>query len=284
MNTILKEYYHINLNINNTGYFYYNNEIYYLYSLDDINSFYTIYQLYRNYMNELSLYGYDIVLNIYNEYYSGNYVLLRYRKKEYLLSTCLIKYMQPLAVTPLFIHDIKEQWIQKIDDVRHIVSDYVFKEDHEVLPVIQYYLGIGETCITLLNEILLYNKKAMIPLSLSLKYEIPFSDEDLLNPCHYMISSRPRLIVNLLKSKIINISNLSLLFQHIQLNDYEYIYLIARLLYPSLVYNKLINHTFSICDIYLYKQKIEEEIQLYKEVYKLLESFISLPKISWINH
>ena len=56
MNTILKEYYHINLNINHTGYFYYDNEIYYLYYLDDMNSFYTIYQIYKNYMNE---YGYN---------------------------------------------------------------------------------------------------------------------------------------------------------------------------------------------------------------------------------
>lgn len=284
MKRILKDYYLIDITVYNCGYFCFNNEIYYLCEIEDFQYFYTVYQTYKNYLLELQIQGYELIKNIYNEYYSERFILLRYIKQEYSLHSFISLCIQPLYFPPLLIKDIKEQWIHKIDAVRTMLQDYVNKQNYEVIPIIHYYLGIGETSISLLNEILKYNQNASIPLSLSLQYPILNNDKDILNPCHYIISSRQRLLDNLIHSQIINIQGLIILLNNNHFQYHEYIYLYARILYPSMIYNEIINHTFDVLDICLYKQKIKEEKERYENIYDILKSFISLPKIYWINN
>ncbi len=284
MNQILKEYYHININIYHTGYFQYNNEIYYIEKVNDYNQFITIFNIYMQYTNQLSILSYILVPNVYNEYYSDHYILFKYTKSNYSLTSFLMLCMQPLYMPYLSISDIKEQWILKIDHVRKILNEYEFKSNQEVIPLIHYYLGIGETCISLLNIILKHNPKSSLPLSLSLKMPISYDDKNILNPCFYTLSTKERFLTTLLKSEILKVEDLSMFFKNLSFEYHEYIYFYARLLYPTQQYDAFLQKNFEIHDLQLYKQNLYKELSLYKDVYDFLNTFISLPKICWINN
>lgn len=282
MNTLLKDYYHIDYHLTHLGYFHYHDTLYYITTIKNQENFLTLYSIYNLYINQLSIKGFKIVLNIYNQYYTKDYILFQYTQTKYSLTSYLTLCLQPLYLPPLSIHHIKEQWIEKIDNIRCKINEYTYKDNQELTPYIQYYLGLAETSIQLINEIIKYNKKATVPLSLSFQHPITYTDYDLLNPTYYVISSRIRMIVTLLKSEIIKIDDLSIFIPLLSLEELLYFY--ARLLYPSFIFDSIIHKTFEINDHEYYRCLIEKEIKLYKDVYHFLTTFISLPKIYWINN
>lgn len=281
MHTLLKTYYHIDYHLTNVGYFNYNGETYYITYIEDQQEFSYIYNIYQQYINKLSISGYTIIPNIYNEYYTNNYILFKYQPSPYSFTFYIKLCMQTLYLSPLSVKHIKETWIAKTDQSRQSLSYYNTCKE-QITPFIHYYLGLAETSIKLLNHLLQYNPQASLSLSLSLKTPIPFKDQDILNPNNYIISSKVRMLVLLIKSNIINTKDLYEFISQLSIDELYYFY--ARLIYPSEEFNLIINREYIITDYTFHKHIITEEIQLYNEIYTILSSYITLPKICWINN
>lgn len=285
MSHILKMYYGIDVSLNEDGYFHYQNQLYYFCFAPDVGKFLDTYRYYRYLMHMCGIEGYSLVKNHNQDIVSQQHILLMYHSGTFAFSSYLQVFMQPLPYQKMKIRDIKEQWIHKIDCVREHVQDYAysFKHDQDMISLIYYYCGIAENSINILNEILIIDQEASITLSLSLTYPVQNYVYEIVNPANYTISTRPRQIVNLLRSHFITYQNIQELLESQYYDVYEIIYLYARILYPSTFFDQFLKKQLSTQDIQNYYFHLEEERNMYKEMMDILSFYVTLPKISWIN-
>lgn len=285
MNHILKNYYGIELSINPNQYFLYKNNIYYLSCLKDMNLFFEIYHYYCFLMHQCHLSGYTIVKNNQDNYISQDCLLLYYHEEDFDFSSYLQSFLFPMPYRKIKIMQIKEQWICKIDKVKELVKQYAysFKHNPDLVSLIYYYTGLAENCINILNEILKMNKEANVSMSLALKYPIEDYVYELLNPCHYVISTRMRHLVYLIKSHMITPLYLKTIFETFYFDIYEVYYFYARLFFPSTFFDDVLSHQMTSEEIEKYFQTIEQEQKLYQEIIPVLSFYVSLPEISWLN-
>lgn len=286
MQNILKMYYGIDVSIQEPGYFSYHDALYYIAYVQDIQHFLEIYRFYRYLMHMIGVSGYRIVKNHNQDIISSSWILLIYQPSSFQFSYYLQSFLQPLSLPKMKIKDIKEQWIQKIDCVRDHVKDYAysFKHDQDMISFIYYYCGVGETSIQILNEILNIDAHAGISLSLSLLHPIDNYVHEIVNPCHYTLSSRSREIVYLLQSHLITYEDVENILETQYFDVYEIIYLYARCMYPSYFFDQILAKKINQENIQNYYMLLQEEKQMYQRMYQILSFYVRLPKISWINH
>lgn len=285
MQNILKMYYGMDVSVECAGYFYYQNQLYYLYEGTDIQAFLDVYRYYRYLMHQCQLNGYHIIKNNNQDIISSNYILLLYTQDEFDFSIYLENILQPVLPQKMNIIDIKEQWICKIDCVKEKVKDYAysFKHDQDVISLIYYYCGIAENSINILNEIINIDKKASISISLSLSKPIQNYVYEILNPAYYTFSTREKQIICLLESHLIQYQDIESILETQYFDVYEIIYLFARTLYPSQFFEYILFHKVEDEVIQNYYCHLEEEKEMYKEIMNILSFYVTLPKISWIN-
>lgn len=285
MSHILKMYYGIDVSIEETGYFRYQNDLYYFCFIDDITRFMNVYRYYRYMMHQCKSQGYTLVKNHNQDIISQNYILLIYHPGYFSFESYLQNFLQPFPLPKLKINDIKEQWIQKIDCVREKVKEYAysFKHDQDIISLIYYYCGIAENSINIMNEILRIDYHASLSLSLSLSQPIQNYVHEILNPCYYMISSRARHIVCLLRSQLLTYENIQELLESQYYDVYEIIYLYARTLYPSHFFDTLLNGQINSALLQEYYLHLTQEREMYQQMERILSFYVTLPKISWIN-
>ena len=286
MQDILKMYYGIDVNIEKYGYFTYMNKLYYFCCIPHIKAFLDIYRYYRYIMYQCGCLGYQIVKNHNQDMISHHHILLCYEESPFDFPVYLQKILQPATFQKMLIKDIKERWISKIDCVRDKVKEfaYSFKHDQDIISLIYYYCGVGENSINVLNEILMIDEKASVPLALSLSHPIPNYVHDILNPINYTISSRARQLICLLKSHLMSYDNIAELLEMQYYDVYEIIYIYARILYPSTFFDDVLHNRLDSIKIQAYYQHIEEEKNMYREMLRLLSFYVTLPKIGWINN
>ena len=124
-----------------------------------------------------------MVKNNNEDVISYQHVLLVYHDYDFHFQNYLTSFLQPIPHQRLFIYQIKEQWICKIDSVKELVKQYAysFKHNPELVSLIYYYTGLAENCINILNEILSIHKNASITMGLALKHTISDYVHELLN-------------------------------------------------------------------------------------------------------
>ncbi len=285
MQNILKIYYGIDLLIKQYGYFSYQGQYYYFCYIEDIHQFLDTYHHYRYLMHLSGIEGYSLVKNNNQDIVSDHHVLLIYHSLQFSFTAYLQVFMQPINNQHMKIAHIKEQWILKIDCVRECVKDYAysFKHDQDIISLIYYYCGIAENSINVLNEILLIHSEASIPVSLSLNYPIQNYVYEIVNPCHYIFSSRCRHIVCLLQSGFITTQDVQELLETQYFHVYEILYLFARILYPTRFFDAVVNKQMTVELVKEYYLNLEKERIMYKEIMHILSFYVTLPKISWIT-
>ncbi|MCD7894398.1 MAG: hypothetical protein LUG60_11990 [Erysipelotrichaceae bacterium] len=275
MQNLLKIYYDMSIDIDRSGYFHYQNDLYYLQRLNDTLSFLNIYHYYRYLLQQCHLSGYMIISNNQHQCFTNNYVLLKYINEPFLYDIYLSQFLIPLSLPTIKISNIKQQWIDKMDHIYHKIETY----DEKMKPLIIYYLGLGENSINILNYLLDIDRHASIPVGLALSTPIENNTEVLLNPCNYIVSSRIRQLVILLESYMLSINQLKSILNNHYFDVYEIIYLYAHSLYPGYFFDCILKNQSMIP----YYQNISHEKQLIKDIYQLLLRYVSLPKIHWIN-
>lgn len=285
MNHILKLYYGIEMEVQPPQYFHFQNQLYYFSCVQNPHAFLEVFQYYRYLVQRCQCPGYYLVKNNNEDVISYQHVLLMYRDSEFSFQNYLSAFLHPLGNQRLFISHIKEQWICKIDSVKDLVKQYAysFKHNPELVSLIYYYTGLAENCINILNEILSIHKDASITMGLALEHMISDYVYDLLNPMNYVISSRMRHLVYLLRSQLLTYDMLKEVLEIYYFDVYEILYFYARLFFPSHFFNEVLSQQISQKRIEKYFVYIEEERKMYQEVTKILSFYVSLPKISWIN-
>lgn len=278
-------YYGIDVSLEETGYFTYQQRLYYFCFVQDIRVFLDIYRYYRYFMYQCGCIGYHIVKNHNQDIVSQQHVLLCYEESRFVFPVYLQNILQPTTFQKMKVRDIKEQWITKIDCVREKVRDYAysFKHDQDIISLIYYYCGVAENSINILNEILRIDQQASIPLSLSLARPVENYVYEIVNPANYTISTRARQLVCLLQSHLIDFDHLQSLLEMQYYDVYEIIYIYARVLYPSTFFDDLLCQRLDNQKVQNYYQHIEEERQMYQEMLRILSFYVTLPKIDWIN-
>lgn len=285
MSHILKMYYGIDVDINENGYFQYQGKLYYFAYLKNVQEFLNVYHYYRYLMHQCHLTGFQLVKNHNQDIISQNCALFIYQSASFDYPLYLQNILLPMPLPKIKVIDIKERWIQKIDCVREKVREYAysFKHDQDIISLIYYYCGIAENSINVLNEILSIDSKATLSLSLALTHTIDNHVYELLNPCMYCISTRPRQIVYLLRSHLLSYEDIQKLLENQYYDVYEMIYLYARVLYPSHFFDEILCSKLSSSDVENYYLYLDEERQMYEEMMKIVSFYVRLPKISWIN-
>lgn len=285
MAEILKMYYGIEHSIDSYGYFYHQDRLYYWTSLYDISTFLNVYHYYRYMMGQCGFQGYVIVKNQYQELFSQNHVLLLYQKGPFSFPKYFQQSMRLYPLPKVKVKDMKEQWIAKIDQAREKVKEYAysFKHDQDVISLIYYYCGMGENSISILNSLLQIDLQASLPLSLSLIFPIENYVYELLNPCYYMISTRIRQLVCLLRSRFLTSQQIQDILEHEHFDVYELIYFYARLLYPSQFFYDLFHQRLDEKTVQSFYAQLGYERLLCQEVMEILSFYVALPKISWLH-
>lgn len=285
MNHILKLYYGIQKDVNPPQYFHYQNQLYYFSYVSNPQAFLEIFQYYRYLIQLCHCSGYGLVKNYNEDIISYQHILLSYHECDFDFQRYLQAFLQPIPQKKLMISQIKEQWICKIDNVKDLVKQYAysFKHNPELVSLIYYYTGLAENCINILNEILSIHQDASIMMGLALEHIITDYVHELLNPMNYVLSSRIRHLVYLLKSQLLTYDTLEQLLESYYFDVYEILYFYARLFFPSQFFNEVLSQQMSKERIAEYFISIEKERKMYIEITRILSFYVSLPKISWIN-
>lgn len=280
---VLKDYYRIEVDYIENGYFQYNHLYYYIMMCDE--QFLSLYSHYDFMIHLLNIKGYRIVKNCFNQIFSQNYVLFCYENETVDIKQYLTISLKNIPNNELFINQIKEGWIQKIDMVRNEICkySYSFQYDRDLNALMHYYCGLAENGIGVLNEIIKIQKNARLPLSLSLKQKIEPYFYQLLNPSNYTISTRSKHVLYLLKSQIISFDDFVEVIEQSYFHVYELLYLYARAFYCPDFFNCVLSDCISDKMISYYLMEYKEDLEFLKKLRKVLTKFISLPEISWIE-
>ena len=252
----------------------------------EIETFYKVYMIVKNSSN----YCHEIVLNrnnsIYTYYRNKIYILL---KKVFSVSGKvnlkeIINYTIPTDVFGEL--NWKELWKEKIDYYEYQMSQMSFKY-HNIKESFNYYVGLAENAISLLNYI---NNSKIEYYICHKRISIDEKLEDFVSPINLTLDTRVRDISEYIKINYINgklsLENTIKIVKGLNFNCYEIVLLFSRFLYPS--------YYFDIYDQIIQGQVSEEKINYYikkntmyevflKTVYKFLQNKYIVPEIEWLK-
>ena len=246
--------------------------------------------LYKNYIlfKNSKMCCHDIILNkdgnILSEYDGKKYLLLKENissKRQILFSDIINSF---LVYDNNLFTNIKEKWEIKNDYYENIIKK-ISKENIVINESFDYYLGLSELSISLLNFVNFNNINYYIQHN-----RINYKDtlEKFYNPVYMVVDSRIRDFALFIKSNFFNdieLSNIEYTIDKSNFNTDEMILLIARLLYPdyyydildNIIYNNINNEQLLNC---IKKSSSYEEFV--KKIYKHLYKYYNLPKIEFL--
>lgn len=231
----------------------------------------------------------DIILNkngnILSNYDSKNYLLLRENitaiqvitENEILSSNLILNYKEDLNVS--------DKWQLKNDYYEEEINK-VYKENKFIKESFDYYLGLGELSISILNYIN-YNN-----IMYYMQHDRLNVDETLVefyNPINIVIDNRVRDIALYIKSNFfensISLDKIKKIINLVNLNSDEAIFLIARLVYPDYYYDicdSIINENYNSYKLINCIKKSSTYEELIKDIYNYLYKIYNLPKIEFL--
>ena len=177
-------------------------------------------------------------------------------------------------------------WSQKNDYLEYQMI--MLGQKHPLLKdSFSYYIGLGETAIQLVNSL----TPIPIPLSCShRRLNSYYTQEDLYNPLNITLDYHVRDIAEYIKSKFFNgqdiTEDLTYYFKSVKLSNYEYLLLLARLIYPTYyfdLYEEIITDKIPDEEIKKITNKVSAFENIIKKIYWYYKSFISMPIIDWLE-
>lgn len=273
---ILQRFYQIDIETT-SNYFKYQGRNYYLGVVNDFTKYYPMY------LNNIGLNGYQIVNNCFNHPISMNHILYTYQLETYQLANFIDYSLQPLNQT-IKIVNIKQSWCQILDSAKERLGIYASRINHfeHFIILFYYYQGLGESAISLLN--LIGDKEMKMGLE---HYDLVDSYEILCNPNNIIIASRIKDLVECYQKSLIDENQLDGYIRNYQLTPEELIYFYARLLFPSSFMKLTLEHDCQdlkiksqILNMY---QNLDYQKALINKAGKIINQYISLPKISWLS-
>lgn len=280
---ILIRYYQIQLDNLENNYFEYNGSCYYLATSPIYNG---IEELYQQYINELNLDGFTIVMNCFNQIFSEGCVLYTYHRQpidviQYVINT------PKVSTNNIKLLDVKQRWCMKIDDARLEIGKYASRVSlNEYYIVLSYYYqGMAECAIQVMNFILNDNQDSKIPSTIA-HVNCNLSYDFLINPHNLIISSRIRDILLLYKGGYVSLDVLKSFIQTNSLTKIELQYLYARSLFPSEFFSYILSNDTNEIDFKSHLRWCYNHLKYEKELiialYELILDYTWLPCINWL--
>ena len=251
----------------------------------DINKFYKNYSL----LISNNKYCHEVIFN------KDKQLLTLYGKKQYLLLKKNICINKLVDIDEILNYNIpvygiqslnwKKLWENKIDYYEYQMSQLAIKYK-KIRNSFDYYVGLSETAISLLNYIDNNNITYYI-----CHRRIRYGEklDEFFNPINIVIDSRVRDIAEYIKvnyfNENINIDFILNFIDNLNLNYTESILLLARLLYPSYyfdIYDQIIQDKIRDDKIDIYIKKNTSYEMFLKKIYIFLKSKYKLPEIEWL--
>lgn len=274
---------------NENNYYFFINKIRYSFVLlkeeIDLNR---IYYMHLNILNS-KMYVHPIILN------KDNYFVTQLNEKKYILMQTLY-YDRKINIEDLFLFNKtqllsknpnwQELWSKKNDYIEYQINR--LENKYKIIKnSINYYLGLGENAIELIN----ITNPQNIPMYYShRRIDKKSTTYDFYNPLNIIIDSKVRDVAEYLKQKFfigedIN-KDLDFFLTNTKLNTEEYILFLARMLYPTYYYDlfeKIIKNKAKEMEIFNITNKVTEYENIIKKIYKYYKSFIKIPEIEWLE-
>ena len=180
----------------------------------------------------------------------------------------------------------EELWKNKNDYIEYQIT--LLKNNYKILKnSINYYLGLGENAIELLN--------ITSPKNIKMYYSHKRIDKnstvfDLYNPLNIIIDTKVRDVAEFLKHNFfsgINIEkDLEYFLKTSNLSIEEHILFLARMLYPTYyfdLFEKIIKKEKAEKEILDIIKKVDEYESIIKKLYNYYKTFINIPIIEWLE-
>lgn len=246
------------------------------------------------YLRKFGILCHNIVQNNRNEILTlineKPYILLNINIENRKININDINYISNIQVDIKKFISLKRQnwnelWMNKIDYIEYQISQFG-KKYPLIRESIDYYIGLVETCITLLNNE--KTEKEFLSISHN-RININTTTEEFYNPLNYIIDNKIRDISEYLKSfifeeeKILNYIKKYIQYNNLTNNDIKLLF--VRLLYPSNyfdMYESILKkeiHEQQIMKIIKKSEIYEKNI---KKIYIHLRSISELPEIEWL--
>ena len=252
----------------------------------DINKFYKNYLLLIN----NNKYCHEVVLN------KDKDLLTLYDNKTYLLLKKNICIDQKVDINEIINYDIpvygnysldwKKLWMNKIDYYEYQMSQVAVK--YKILKSsFDYYIGLSETAIGILNYINLNDIKYYIS---HIRINQNEKLDQFFNPINIIIDSRVRDVAEYVKFKVfqedIDIKEIIYYINKLNFNYSESLLLLSRLLYPSYffdMYDKIIQEKISEEKINFYIKKNAVYGAFLRKIYQYIKNRYNSIEIEWLE-
>jgi len=182
-----------------------------------------------------------------------------------------------------------ELWKKKIDYIEYQIVH--LKEKYPILwESVDYYIGMGENAISYIDQSKEVAKSNLDLLVLShRRIDVENSIFDYYNPLLYVIDHRARDISEYLKSLFLSdhYSQLELqkYFQKLELSPYGYHLLLARMLFPSIYFDKyeqIVNDQLKEEEILKIIERANEYEQYLYEIFQCIKDRVAIIEIPWL--
>lgn len=192
--------------------------------------------------------------------------------------------------TKPLISNIKEIWIEKTDIVENKIlpslkiDNYVYGK---ISISIIHALGLAENAIQYLQDISLDIGDSICEVTLTHKRINELTSYELLNPFNLIIDSPMRDIADLYNLDLINESNLDNILKNYQMDLQKASLLLARIIYPSSLFDMLEEH-YSIKkditkELLSYYSTINKKMKKINYIHNYLVNRYGIRPINWLS-
>ena len=293
MKNVIKYYYNIlfdDLRQTKENYYFdiQNSRYFFILYNKDISNLSNIYQLQNNLLKQ-NIYVHQIILNkdggIITFAGNNSYILIKSTfYKEKINLNKIISFSN--IIMPAKKLDYKTLWAEKNDNLEYQISQ-IGQRYPLIKESFNYFLGLAETSIWLLNEI---KNDYFINVIAHERIDYNNTDYELYNPLNLIIDSRVRDITEYFKSaffKGVDISGeLNNFLNNANLMENEMYLFLARMFYPTYyfdVYENILNGNLKEDVIKKIIDKTDDYEQILKQIYINFKNKINFPTIEWLE-
>ena len=294
MKNVINYYYNIlfdDIHHTNQNFYFDINENRYFFILfeGDISSLPNIYKIQEELLQR-NLYVHQIILNKDNQmvtFVNGNpYILLKALYYSDKINFNYVLSFSQMIMNPKEKYNWKELWSQKNDHLEYQIS-----QTKNRYPLINesynYFIGLGETSIQLLNEI----KGQNIPQTIAhRRINSKGTIFELYNPLNLIIDTRTRDVAEYFKSKFFNGDDinheLADFLKNARLTTAEYYLFLARMLYPTYyfdLYEEIIMGKKEEQEIKKITDKVSDYEKIIKKIYNYYKGLIPFVQVEWLE-
>ncbi len=248
-----------------------------------------IYILYKH-MKLSGIFCHEIIINKNNHFITNInnklYCLIEIRVKTRLIDLNDIEYYLSIPINNITLKNIKRDewdklWIKKIDFIEY-QSKQIRNKQNFIQENLDYYIGLTENCISILNN--MKPQKKVMTISHN-RINKKTTTDDFYNPLTFILDVRTRDISEYIKSdkKLLKSEMIIKIIKNSKLTNDEIIYLFVRIMYPSRYldeYEQIVMEKNANKKI---KFDIDDDKKKLKDIYNLIKIMYNVPEIEWLN-